>query len=161
MDWATAAMAEGKLAQARGRGEAAPEGVLVDAGGQPSTDPGAFYDGGALLPFGAHKGSGLSVMIELVGGILSGAGPSCLPEYDGTNGTVLTAIDVARFTGEDAFRATAERFCAELAATPLAEGHERVLAPGELEARTAEARRRDGVPVAPGTWEELQGLLHG
>ena len=72
MDWSTATMAEGKVAVARARGETVPDGVLVDADGEPSTDPNDFYDGGALLPFGAHKGSGLSVMIQIVGGALGG-----------------------------------------------------------------------------------------
>ena len=74
MDWSTATMAEGKLAVARARGESVADGVLVDSDGEPSNDPAAFYDGGALLPFGAHKGSGLSVMIQLVGGALGGTG---------------------------------------------------------------------------------------
>jgi uncharacterized oxidoreductase len=158
MDWATAAMAEGKLAVLRDRGEPAPEGVLVDAEGRASTTPDDFYDGGALLPFGAHKGYGLSVMIELVGGILSGAGPSSLPEFDGTNGTVLVAIDISRFTREDAFRDMAERFCADLAGTMPGAGHDEVLVPGELEARTAAQRRREGIPLPEQTWQELEEL---
>lgn len=161
MDWATAAMAEGKLAVLRDRGEPAPAGVVVDADGRASTDPTDFYEGGALLPFGAHKGYGLSVMIELLGGILSGAAPSSLPEFDGTNGTVLIAIDIARFTGEDAFRDMAERFCADLGGIARADGHDEVLVPGELEARTAEQRRRDGIPLPEQTWQELKQLAHG
>jgi uncharacterized oxidoreductase len=158
MDWATAAMAEGKVAVARARGETIPEGVVIDSAGRPTTDPAALYGGGALLPFGAHKGYGLSVMIELVGGLLSGAGASCLPEYDDTNGTVIVALDIGRFVGEAAFREQAERFCRELAATPLAEGHERVLVPGEIEAQTAARRRRDGIPIPGATWRELMEL---
>jgi LDH2 family malate/lactate/ureidoglycolate dehydrogenase len=161
MDWATAAMAEGKVAVALARGEEVPEGVLVDRDGRASTRPRAFYDGGALLPFGAHKGSGLSIMIELVGGLLSGTGASCLPGYDATNGTVLIALDVARFVDEGAFRRQAEALCAELAATPRAEGHDEVLVPGKPEARTAEERRRDGIPVAARTWRELGDLGSG
>jgi LDH2 family malate/lactate/ureidoglycolate dehydrogenase len=158
MDWATAAMAEGKLAVALARGEEVPAGVVVDAEGRPSTRPAAFYDGGALLPFAGHKGSGLSIMIELVGGLLSGAGASCLPGYDGTNGTVLIALDVARFVDEAAFRRQAEALCAELAATPHADGHDEVLVPGEPEARTEAQRRRDGIPVAARTWGALGDL---
>jgi uncharacterized oxidoreductase len=162
MDWATAAMAEGKLSIARAAGEEVPPGIVVDADGRPSSDPGAFYAGGALLPFGGHKGSGLSVMIELLGGILSGAAPSALPEYDGTNGTVLVAIDVGRFgAGAAAFRAQAERFCRLLTQTPLAEGHDEVLVPGELEARTARERARDGIPVPQSTWRDLHELTTG
>jgi LDH2 family malate/lactate/ureidoglycolate dehydrogenase len=158
LDWATAAMAEGKLAVLRDRNEPAPKDVVVDAQGHPSTDPNDFYAGGALLPFGAHKGYGLSVMIELMGGILSGAAPSSLPEYDGTNGTVLIAVDVARFTSEDAFREVAERYCADLTQSTPADGHDEILVPGELEARTAEQRRRDGIPVPEQILQELGEL---
>ena len=58
VDFATAATAEGKLAVAKAAGEKVEAGALVDRDGAPSVDPGAFYEGGALLPFGAHKGYG-------------------------------------------------------------------------------------------------------
>ncbi|GAA1644544.1 hypothetical protein GCM10009733_047070 [Nonomuraea maheshkhaliensis] len=66
--------------------------MLVDPEGEgrPSTDPADFYRGGALLPSGGHKGYGLSALIELVGGLLTGTGTACSPGYDGTFGTVIT-----------------------------------------------------------------------
>ena len=94
MDWSTATMAEGKLAVARARGETVPDGVLVDADGEPSNEPADFYDGGALLPFGAHKGSGLSVMIQLVAGALGGTGVFG-EQGTAANGLVLIALDPA------------------------------------------------------------------
>jgi LDH2 family malate/lactate/ureidoglycolate dehydrogenase len=158
---ATAAIAEGKLAVARARGEQAPEGVLVDAAGEPSRDPEAFYDGGALLPFGAHKGSGLSVMIELVGGVLSGAGVSSLDGHDEGNGTILVALDVSAFGPREDFEDQAEGFCAALTGTAPARGFDEVLVPGEIERRTRARRAREGVPVPPATWAELEALKGG
>jgi LDH2 family malate/lactate/ureidoglycolate dehydrogenase len=158
MDWATAATAEGKLAVAQARGDRAPAGVLIDAAGRPSDDPADFYGGGALLPFGAHKGSGLSVMIELVGGALSQVGLSTLAGHDDGNGTVLIALDVAAFVPPEEFAAQAEAFCAALAATAPADGFDEVLVPGEIENRTRARRAREGAPLPPATWAELQAL---
>ena len=151
MDWSTATMAEGKVAVALARGESVPDGVLVDKDGQASNDPAAFYDGGALLPFGAHKGSGLSVMIQIAGGALGatgvfgGAGA-------GDNGMVVIALDPTAFT-ED-FEREAEALCEALAG-------DGVLVPGEIEQRTRAQRVRDGIPLPADTWSELQGLKGG
>ena len=151
LDWSTATMAEGKVAVARARGETVPEGVLVDADGNASTDPNAFYDGGALLPFGAHKGSGLSVMIQIAGGALGatgvfgGAGA-------GDNGLVVIALDPTAFT--DDFEGESEALCEALAS-------DGVLVPGEIEQRTRAQRERDGIPLPADTWSELQGLKGG
>jgi LDH2 family malate/lactate/ureidoglycolate dehydrogenase len=70
VDIATAAVAEGKLRVAHAAGAAAPPGAVVDKDGHPSEQTAAFYDGGALTTFGGHKGFGLSVMAELMGGVL-------------------------------------------------------------------------------------------
>src|SRR6266581_3412589 len=76
IDFATASVAEGKLVLARAKNEVIPLGSIIDSAGHPSVDPDAFYAGGALLPFGGHKGYGMSVMVELLGGVLSGGGAS-------------------------------------------------------------------------------------
>ncbi|MEU8360520.1 Ldh family oxidoreductase [Nonomuraea sp. NPDC048882] len=153
MDWATAAMAEGKLGLLRAAGSPAPEGVLVDPEGRPSTDPADFYRGGALLPFGGHKGYGLSVLIELVGGLLTGTGTACSPGYDGTFGTVITAVDITAFVPLDDYVAEVESFCEALRASGPG-----VVVPGEPEAAARAERLRDGIPVPLPVWEELCGL---
>jgi LDH2 family malate/lactate/ureidoglycolate dehydrogenase len=158
MDWATSALAEGKVAVALARGEEIPEGAVLDSEGAATTRPADLYDGGALLPLGAHKGSGLSVMIELVGGVLSGAGVSALEGHGDGNGTVLIALDPAAFVTPGAFTEQAEAFCALLARTAPAEGFDEVLVPGAVEQRTRELRVREGVPVPPATWQELAAL---
>ncbi|WP_051325317.1 Ldh family oxidoreductase [Glycomyces tenuis] len=162
IDFATAAVAEGKLALSAARGEHVPPGLLVDGDGRDSTDPADFYEGGALLPFGGaaggHKGYGLSVMIEIVGGLLSGAGISSLPGYDGTNGSVLLAVDIAAFLPADRFREQTERFCRRLSASTPAHEDRSVLVPGELEARTRAHRLQHGIPLSTATWNELAAL---
>ena len=74
VDFATSELAEGKLRVAVSRGEQLTVPAVVDAQGRPSLDPADFYDGGALVPFGGHKGYALSVVAELIGrGLAAGA----------------------------------------------------------------------------------------
>lgn len=157
-DGATAAVAEGKLRVARAKGEAVPPGVILDPVGQPTVDPEDFYAGGALLPFGGHKGSGLSVLVQILGRGLAGADPVSLAAHRGGNGPVVLAIDVRPFTDVDAFAAEVEALCATIKATPPAEGFPDVLLPGEAEERSRERRLAEGIPVAERTWRELRAL---
>jgi LDH2 family malate/lactate/ureidoglycolate dehydrogenase len=158
MDWATSAVAEGKLQMSLARGEQAPPGAVVDREGRPTTDPSDFYEGGALLPFGAHKGYGLSVLIELLGGLLSGSGVSSLPDFDEGNGMLIVALEIERFGDPDSFKERAEAFCALLANTAPSEGSSGVMVPGEPESNTGAERRRDGIPVPAAIWRALNEL---
>jgi LDH2 family malate/lactate/ureidoglycolate dehydrogenase len=158
MDWASSGVAEGKLAVARDRGERVAEGLVLDSAGRATTDPGDFYTGGVLLPFGGHKGYGLSVLIEIVAGLLSGTGIGSMPDFRGGFGTVLLAFDIAAFLPAEEFRERTEAFCRELRETPLAEGHDEVLVPGELEERVRRERERDGIPITDTTWHDLNSL---
>ena len=158
MDWSTATMPEGKLAVAKARGEKVPHGVIVDHDGEPTRDPADFYAGGALLALGAHKGSGLSVMIQLVGGALAGTGVFG-QEGAAANGTVLIALDPTAFTHD--FDDEAQEFTAALAATRPARGFDAVLVPGEIERRTRATRAQEGVPLPAATWSELEALKGG
>jgi uncharacterized oxidoreductase len=133
---------------------------VVAPDGHATTDPEDFYRGGALLPFGQHKGYGLSVLIEIVGGLLTGAGVSSLPGYDNTFGTVVVAVDIGTFLPVDEFRRRCEDFCALLSGTAPANG-DRVLVPGEIEAATRAERLRDGIPLSDITWRDLAALPGG
>src|SRR5680860_119309 len=64
LDVATAFIAEGKLRVARAKGAPCPFGAIVNIDGAPSIDPADFYDGGALMAFGGHKGSGFSILAQ-------------------------------------------------------------------------------------------------
>ena len=74
LDIATSAIAEGKIQVAKNKGEQLPPGLVLDGKGRPTTDPKAFYaePPGAILPFGGHKGSGLSFFCEILAGSLTG-----------------------------------------------------------------------------------------
>jgi LDH2 family malate/lactate/ureidoglycolate dehydrogenase len=158
VDFATAAIAEGKLKVAHAAGKSAPAGAVVDREGRPTEATAAFYDGGALTTFGGHKGFGLSVMAEVLGGILSGTGASSVPGYDNGNGTAILAIDVGRFLPVPEFVAQVEAFASRLHEAPRAPGFEEILTPGEPEWRSRERRAEHGIAVPNGTREAIDEL---
>jgi uncharacterized oxidoreductase len=166
LDMATSAAAANKLRVYQNRRQALPPGWIVDRDGQPSTDPAAYFDGGALLPFGGaqgYKGFGLGFMVEVFAGILTGLGHGVEPSGRHNDGTLLLVINPAAFRPADAFRAEVSAFAGEIQQTPPAAGVERVLYPGELEWRTEQTRRRDGIPIEEETWAALTRLAerHG
>jgi hydroxycarboxylate dehydrogenase B len=157
-DIATAAIAEGKLRVARAHNRAVAPGMLVDIHGQESFDPEDFFSGGAILPFGGHKGNGISILAQMLGRALAGMDTSGFDGPRGANGPIILAIDPTCFT-------TSAEFCSEVAAqarlisesTP-AVGFDEVLLPGELERRTVRDRMANGIPIPETTWAELTDL---
>ncbi len=147
VDFATSKVAEGKLKIALAEGHMAPPGSLVDSEGRPSIDPADFYAGGALLAFGDHKGSGMSMLIELTAGLVSKMGTSCDPEYLGGNGTLILALDINAFVDPARYFEQAATFCREAKRIGAGPKGFDVLLPGELEARTLERRKAGGVQV--------------
>lgn len=133
IDFATAASAEGKLRVARANGSSIPLGTVIDKEGRESTDPNDFYEGGALLPFGGHKGYCLSLMIELLGGTLSGNHPSMNAGYSHGYGTVLLAIDPEKFFGGALFKDEISEATKKIRATTPTKIDQPVLIPGDVE----------------------------
>jgi LDH2 family malate/lactate/ureidoglycolate dehydrogenase len=146
--------AEGR-ARLRRRG---PPGAIIDPDGRPTDDPADFYAGGSLLPAQGHKGYGLAVAIEALGGALSGMGPAMIPDYRDGNGMFVLALEPEAFIGADRFLGQVEEMAQALRGAPAAPGARAVLLPGDPEARTAERRLRDGIPLAEKTWDELRRL---
>jgi LDH2 family malate/lactate/ureidoglycolate dehydrogenase len=161
LDMATGVVARGKLVQARKTGQPIPAGWALDRDGNPTTDPQAAL---IPLPLGGPKGSGLSLMIELITSLIV-SNPIIAEALEGTaegqrhrqNGLVL-AIDLRRFGDPDAFRAEVDRVIAALKALPQAPGVVEVLMPGERGARALAARTRDGIPLSRATVDELRGV---
>jgi len=161
LDFATSNVAEGKVNIARAEGRLVAPGSIVDRNGRPSEDPNDLYAGGALVPFGAHKGSGMSMLIELTGGLLSRMGTSPAADYLGGNGTMILGVDISAFVDLAAFLDEVDEFCA-IAKRTAATGAE-VLVPGELESRTRVERERDGITIGEGIRREITALAdeHG
>jgi len=158
VDFATASIAEGKLRIAHATGSKAPLGAVVDKSGQPSTDTAAFYDGGALTTFGGHKGFGLSVMVDLMAGLLSGTGLTSDPDYNNGNGTMLLAIDVRRFLPANDFLEQVDALEDRLHTAPAAAGFDAILMPGEPEWRSRSQRTASGIPIPAATIRAINNL---
>ncbi len=161
IDMATSAVAGGKLLVAHARHEAIPTGWLLDREGQPTTDPGQFLAGGAMLPLGGpqgYKGSALSFAVETLAAILPGLGFGVDPQGRHNDGAFLLAFDPGAFRPLADFKAEVTAFANYLKATPPAAGFTEVLYPGEIEHRTEARRRREGIPIEDDTWDKL-GVL--
>jgi LDH2 family malate/lactate/ureidoglycolate dehydrogenase len=155
LDFATTAVAEGKLRVARAKQAPVPDGWILDKDGRPTNDPEEFYRGGMLLPFGGHKGFALAMVVELLSVSLSGA--DAVPGEAGQkNGAFFLAIDPTAVRPLDEFRRSAGELRARVTGVPPAHGSSGVMIPGEPEARSREARRKEGIPVAEATWEAIQ-----
>ena len=161
LDISTASIAEGKIKVARNAGTKLPEGCVVDATGLPTRDPAAFYGPprGAILPFGGHKGSGLSVIIELLAGALTGGG--CTAPHS-ANAAVLRnnmfslLIRPDLLGAGDAMGPEIEAFIAWLKSAAPAEPHSEILLPGEVERRTKAQRQKNGIPLDAATLDGIR-----
>ena len=157
IDMATSAVAAGKLNLARAQGKPIPLGWLLDRDGKPTTNPNAQLEGGVMLPLGGpegHKGYGLSFAVETLASVLPVLGFGVDPKGRHNDGTFMLVVDPRAFSPTD-FKVEVEAFVRYLKATPPAEGFEEVLYPGEIEYRTEQRRRREGIPIEAATWTRL------
>ena len=160
LDMATSVAALGRLVQARARGEPIPPGWAISEEGTPTTDP---KSAAVPLPLGGPKGSGLSLMFELLAGVLSGApvlAPALGPERRSlhTQNAFILTLDVAAFRAPEDFVAGADQLIGVLKALPAQEGFDEILLPGERGQRTEVIRRASGIPMATSTWAALERL---
>jgi len=160
LDFATSAVAFGKVRVAYNQGKQVPPGALIDHDGQATLEPKAMIEApfGSLLPFGGHKGFGLAAMCEIFGGALSG-GYTTHAETLGTNHAIVNCmlsviINPAAFDAPNA-EAEADAFVEWVKASPLAAGTESIQAPGEPERAMRARREAQGVPVDPATWRQI------
>jgi uncharacterized oxidoreductase len=161
VDMATSAVAAGKIQLALSRREQIPLGWVVDADGQPTSDPSALREGGALLPLGGsegYKGSGLSAIVEILCGILTGLGFGIEPTGRHNDGCFIAVFNVAAFRDLAEFKREVAEFARYLNATPPVDPARPVLYPGQIEHQRTGQRRRDGIDVEDATWAKLQAL---
>jgi uncharacterized oxidoreductase len=161
LDMATSAVAQGKLRVAYNKGVKIPLGWLLDRDGNPTDDPkwGVVQPFGAMQTFGGHKGYGMAVACELLGGALTAGGTWHYPE--GTkrrvlNGMLSIIIDPARLGTQDAFARETREYLDWIRKSPPAPGFDRVRIAGEPEREYRAARERDGIPVDEETWKEIR-----
>jgi hydroxycarboxylate dehydrogenase B len=167
LDFATSLVAEGKVLVASRGGKKLPKGALVDLEGNLSEDPAVLYgpyepDGprdhssgkGAIRAFGEHKGSGLALICELLGGALSGTGATG-PNRRFANGMFAIYVDPAVVDPANFFDREMSRYIDYFKDTKPAAGVDAVLIPGEVEAKMRAERSKNGVPLPDDTWAAI------
>ena len=152
LDIATSATAEGKIQVARNRGERLPAGLILDADGQPSDDPATFYGppAGAILPFGGHKGSGLSLFCEILAGSLTGGGASNPRNPTAkrlVNNMLTLAFDPSAFGQTAGFADDVAGLADWIRSSRPVQPDGKILLPGEVERRTLADRQANGIPI--------------
>lgn len=167
LDMTTSATAEGKLRVAKQSGHSVPEGMVIDGYGNPSTDPNAYYDepNGSILPLGGpllgHKGFGLSVMVDVFCGMLSGSGVCRTDLPRGANGVWLQLLDVEQFLTKDEYDGWMSQYVSHIKDCPRLPGVEEIFLPGEIEERRKIDRQANGVSIPEETWRQLSELASG
>ena len=160
LDFATSKIAQGKTRVAYNKGATVEPGTLMDSRGEPTVEPryAVVEPLGALLPFGEHKGSGLALICELLGGALAG-GATVRAIGDGRrqvlNSMLSILIDPGRLGGAEHLAAEVESFIGWYTASPPAAGVDRVLVAGEPERLRKAERLANGIAVDPVTWNEI------
>ncbi|MGA3038722.1 MAG: malate/lactate/ureidoglycolate dehydrogenase [Vulcanimicrobiaceae bacterium] len=162
LDFATSTVAMGKVRVAYNSGKQVAPGMLIDEHGQPTTDPGVLWPDrskGAILPFGLHKGFGLAVVAELLGGALTG-NLTYQPENDRNvgikNGMFAIVFDPQRFGSLETFQTEMQAFLDFVKASPPADPNAPVLMAGEPERNTRKKRMAEGVPIDGKTWADIR-----
>jgi LDH2 family malate/lactate/ureidoglycolate dehydrogenase len=155
LDMSPAVAARGKVRRAQRRGETIPLGYALDAEGRPTTDPSAAL-GGVVLPIGTYKGSGLSMMMDIFGGVISGAAfaGQVADQYKAFDrpqdvGHFFLAMKPNLFVSEDDYRARMDTLVERVRAVPKAQGFDEILIPGEPETRLEAHHRKGGIPYSP------------
>ena len=156
-------VASGKLILYAADNKPIPEGWILDKNGNPTTDPSEIYDGAIMLPFGNHKGYGLAVMVELLSGVLAGAGMlsgvhswNTVPGEDADTGHFFLTINPEFFGGLEKFVSRTESMIGELVSAPKATGVDHIYYPGEIEFALEDKGRREGIELPSGSVAELE-----
>jgi len=162
MDMSTCMIAAGKINIAILEGKNLPEGCIQDPDGNPTTDPKTFYGPngeclGTILPLGSprfgHKGYGLAMMMDILGGILGGDDSTV--DHVRSNGLSLIVINPDFFCGMDLFRELVDRFCAYQMSSRPARGFKEVVVPGTYDFRLREKRLAEGIPIDDRIWQQI------
>jgi LDH2 family malate/lactate/ureidoglycolate dehydrogenase len=162
LDMSPAVAARGKIRRAERRGETIPLGYALDADGRPTTDPKAALSG-VVLPIGDYKGSGLSMLMDILGGVISGAsyGGDVGDQYKTYDrpqdvGHFFLAMKPDLFIPGETYRNRMDTLIERVHASPTAEGIDEVLVPGEPERRHEQERRSCGIPYSANEVASLQ-----
>ena len=162
----TAAVAGGKVYAARTKGLPIPPGWLIGPDGLPTTDGSLYPQTASLAPMAGHKGYGLALLIEVLAGLLSGAGITWKvgswifgdPALPTDHGAAFLAIDAGAALPIDAFRSRVDDLIDEIHRAPTAPRVEKVLLPGEMEWERRRKAEAGGIPLPAEIAESLGAM---
>ncbi len=164
LDMATSVVARGKIIVEAQKGNSIPAGWAIDKDGKPTTDAKEALVG-SVLPLGGPKGYGISMFIDILAGVLTGAGFGRYVHnmyenwQDPQNvGHIFLAIDINRFMPIDYFKERMDQYINEIKAEPKAPGVEEIFIPGEIEARRTIERKENGIVLPRKVAEELDEI---
>ncbi len=164
VDFCTSATAEGKVRVLKMAGQKCPDGWILDSQGRPTNDPNDLYGNphGSLRPMGgdqAHKGFGLSLMVDIFCGALSGGRCSReVPSNQVGNGVFMMVFDPEHFGGTEHFDSEVSQLVDWVRSCPRVDGVDEVIMPGEPERRTLARKRAEGIALDEGNWSQLVKL---
>lgn len=152
-DNATAAMAYFGIVEAKLKGESLPEDLGFDKDGNPSTDPAEVLDG-SIKTFAEHKGYGLSLLVQMLGGPFVKAGTPGVHEEDGS-GTFVLALDPGLLSDKEEYMARSTELIQQVKSAKPLEGQQ-VLLPGEKgDERAHQVEISGEIEIADAIWDEL------
>ena len=160
LDIALTTAGKGMMRWLAREGRPMPRDWALTPAGEETDDPAAAMEG-ALLGIGQYKGYGLSLMTDVLTGVLSGGAFGLAPYRDPARQDVshsFTAIDIAWFMPVAEFEARMGRFIDEIKGGRLRPGFSEILVPGEIEHRRVEEKMRNGVPLDRAVFEDLVAL---
>lgn len=172
LDMATSVVPHNRVMMMAAAGQSIPLGWGMDAEGNPVTDPHLveqLHPLGGTREMGSHKGYGLSMMVEVLCALLSGAWKDGHPEQDeqafegyrqSTDGHFFAAIKVDIFRPLEEFKRGMDAMIRAIHAAPPAPGHDRIYVAGEMEHETEQERQIYGIPLPDTVISELSVLSH-
>ncbi|MBW1799766.1 MAG: Ldh family oxidoreductase [Deltaproteobacteria bacterium] len=158
IDLATSILPEGKIRVAKNEKRKIKPGILIDREGKPTDIPADLYLGGAILPIGEHKGSALSLMVEVLCGLMTGTGCAAFSDWPGGNGVLFIVIDPSRFRNLNEFFDDIDKMIGAIKGLPTAPGCDEILLPGDPEYHMENERKKNGIPLDDETWQGLQAI---
>ena len=161
LDMATSYIAHGKARVAHHRGTTVPDGSLLDHKGKETNDPKVLFEEptGSLAHFGRHKGYGLALICELLGGALCGAftmQPGNERKLTIVNNMLTIILDPDQFAAKDVLESEIKAMIEYVKSSPPAEGTEEVLIAGEPERIAMKQRMVEGIFVDDSTWSQIE-----
>ncbi|MBC8330470.1 MAG: Ldh family oxidoreductase [Anaerolineae bacterium] len=154
----------GKLLLASKKGDKIPLGWATDKNGHPTDDPDEAF-AGFLLPIGGHKGLGLSYMVDILSGLITGGafqktmkGMYKYPDDPSLTGHFMLAINIENIISREDMQARMDTFHQTLKESPMWDENQEMMLPGEIEYRTTQVRKENGIPLPPQLYDDLVAL---